>query len=150
MITRPTPLEIRPASTQDLRRIHEIHAELNRPARDTYLVEEFLIGWIGDEPIGCAGTSVYQDGAYFYGLAVRRKWQKQGIGSQLMKARIDILRELPTQYVVALVMFWNSRFFRKFGFAPIRRDQMPLSASVYSDLVNPSLKRSAVMIRSLP
>ena len=143
-------VEIRRASPLDLSQIRAIHQELNRPTRGPYAHGDFLIAWKGKEPIGCAGTSVYEDAAYFYGLAVRRDWQKQGIGSQLMQARIDVLRGAGIRYAVALVMFWNCRFFREFGFSPIRRELLPSSASVYSDITNPLLKRSAVMIRSLP
>jgi N-acetylglutamate synthase-like GNAT family acetyltransferase len=143
-------IEIRRASILELNQITAIHRELNRPARASYSSEEFLIAWKDDEPIGCAGTSMHGDGAYFYGLAVRREWQKQGVGSQLMQARLNALHDTKSRFAVALVMFWNSRFFRKFGFLPIRRELLPPSAAVYSDITNPSLRRSAVMIRFLP
>jgi N-acetylglutamate synthase-like GNAT family acetyltransferase len=141
--------EIRKASKTDLNHIQAIHRELNRPPRDSYPHEEFLIAWIDGEAIGCAGASVYQDGGYFYGLAVRRDWQKQGVGGKLMQARIDALSGTGAHYAIALVMFWNSRFFRKFGFAPIKRELLPSSATFHADIKNPSLRRSAVMLRSM-
>ncbi len=141
-------LQIRPASVDEERHLHRIHQELKRPARDTYPPEEFLIAWLEDEAVGCAGTAVHQDGAYFYGLAVRKAWQRQGVGSQLMQARIDLLAGTKMNYAIALVMFWNSRFFRKFDFAPVKRNALPQSAGFHADLTNPLLRRSAVMVRS--
>lgn len=141
--------EIRSASIEDERHLHDIHQELNRPMRNVYLANEFLVAWLDEEAIGCAGTALYQDGAYFYGLAVRKQWQRQGVGTQLMQARIDLLGGTTVSYAVALVMFWNSRFFRKFGFTPIKRHLLPKSAIFHSDLTNPLLRRSAVMVRSV-
>jgi N-acetylglutamate synthase-like GNAT family acetyltransferase len=142
-------IEILRASNADRDRIQEIHRELNRPARDSYACSEFIIAWKEGEAVGCAATSAYQDGGYFYGLAVRRSWQNQGIGGQLMQARIDALSGARADYAVALVMFWNSRFFRKFGFAPTKRELLPASATFHADIKNPLLRRSAVMLLSM-
>jgi hypothetical protein len=67
----------------------------------------------------------------------------------MMKARLDALSRTGADYAVALVMFWNSPFFRKFGFAPVKREAMPSSAAFHADLMNPLLRRSAVMLRSM-
>jgi N-acetylglutamate synthase-like GNAT family acetyltransferase len=142
-------LQIRRASAEDEPYIRDVHQELNRPARGLYQCSDFLIAWIDGDLAGCAGTTVYQDGAYFYGLAVRKRWQRQGIGSRLMQARIDAVAGTSLSYAVALVMFWNSRFFRKFAFTPINRKMLPSSATFHADLTNPAFRRSAVMLRSL-
>jgi N-acetylglutamate synthase-like GNAT family acetyltransferase len=45
-------------------------------------------------------------------------------------------------------MFWNSRFFRKHGFEPVKRTEMPASAAHFRELSDPVFRRSSVMLRS--
>lgn len=142
-------IEVLPAMPADTAQIRAIHAGLNRPARDEYVAQEFLIAWHEGEAVGCAGIAIHADGGYFYGLAVVRSRQRQGIGSLLMVARLDRLREYDADYAVALAMFWNSRFFRKHGFAPLKRSLLPASALWHRDISNPTWNRSAVMFKSL-
>jgi N-acetylglutamate synthase-like GNAT family acetyltransferase len=143
-------VEIRAAASErDVELIRSIHVELNRPLRDAYWASEYLIAWLDGLAVGCAATTVYAEGGYFYGLAVRRGWRRQGIGGQLMEARIGALRALGAEYAVALAMFWNSRFFRSHGFEPVKREVLPTSAMHHLDLVNPAYRRSAVMLRRL-
>lgn len=129
--------------------IREIQRELRRPSRSDWKPSEYLIAWRDGTAVGCAATAFHGEGGYFYGLAVRREWQRQGIGSQLMEARLDALRFLHAEYAVALVMFWNSRFFRKHGFTPVNRNLLPASALHHADLTNPAYARSATMLRPI-
>jgi N-acetylglutamate synthase-like GNAT family acetyltransferase len=142
-------VEIRIARVQDCDLIQALQRELSRPLREQYCAREYLIAWREGIAVGCAATSLHQNGGYFYGLAVKREWQRQGIGGQLMEARVDALLDLRAEYAVALAMFWNSRFFRNHGFAPVKRSDLPLSASCHEDLSNPAYRRSAVMLRNL-
>jgi hypothetical protein len=66
-----------------------------------------------------------------------------------MLARLEGLRAMHAGYAVALVMFWNSRFFRAHGFAPFKRGELPLLGASHADLTNPAFRRSAVMLRGL-
>jgi N-acetylglutamate synthase-like GNAT family acetyltransferase len=142
-------VEIRKGTKHDCDTIREIQRELRRPWRTECSASEYLIAWRGGAAVGCAATALHAEGGYFYGLAVRREWQRQGIGSQLMEARLDALRALQGDYAVALAMFWNSRFFRRHGFAPVKRNLLPASALHHPDLTNPAYARSAAMLRSL-
>jgi N-acetylglutamate synthase-like GNAT family acetyltransferase len=142
-------VEIVRAREQDCDLIQAIQRDLRRPIRERCSANEYLIAWGEGTALGCAATAVYEEGGYFYGLAVRRQWQRQGIGGQLMEARLDALRILRAQYAVALAMFWNSRFFRAHGFAPVKRSDLPPSASYHADLKNAAYRRSAVMLRLL-
>jgi N-acetylglutamate synthase-like GNAT family acetyltransferase len=142
-------VEIRTARETDCELIRKIQLDLKRPPREDYRADDFLIAWQDKIAIGCAATSVLPGGGYFYGLAVRREWQRKGIGSQLMRARLDSLRAAHARYAVALVMFWNSRFFRAHGFSPIKRSELPRLGAAHSELTNPAFRRSAVMLRGL-
>lgn len=142
-------VEIRPAAELDCELIQTIQRELRRPSRESYHAGEYLIAWVAGIAVGCAATAVHEKSGYFYGLAVRRAWQRQGIGGQLMAARLDALRRGRADHAVALAMFWNSRFFRKHGFAPAKRSELPRSAAHHSDLTNPAYRRSAVVLQYL-
>lgn len=138
---------IRPATEDDIEQIARLHKGLNRPSRVHYRAGEFLVAFSGATLVGCAGTALNKDAAYFYGLAVARDWQRLGIGSRLMQARLDVLPTTRARFAVALVMFWNTRFFRKFLFRTIKRTHLPESARMFDDLVNSLFRRSAVMLR---
>jgi N-acetylglutamate synthase-like GNAT family acetyltransferase len=142
-------IEIIKATEQDHETIGEIQRELRRPLRTDCRASEYLIAWLDGTAVGCAGMALYLEGSYFYGLAVRREWQRHGIGSQLMEARLDAVHALQAEYAVALVMFWNSRFFRKHGFTPVKRNLLPASALHHPDLMNPAYAKSAAMLRSI-
>ena len=126
--------------------IQQIHSELKRPFRTDFKAHEFLIAWDDGLAVGCAATALLEQSGYFYGLAVRRRWQRQGIGGQLMQARLDLLRVVKAKNAVALVMFWNSRFFRSHGFSPIKRNLLPSGVLNHPDLTNPMYKRSSAMV----
>jgi len=142
-------VEIYQATAEDVSSILAIQRELNRPLRPEYPVSEYLLVRKDGDVVACAGTCIYRDGAYFYGLAVKRDWQRQGIGSQLMRARLEAAKTAQVEYALALAMFWNSRFFRKHGFAPIKRTLLPASAQFHSDLADSAYRRSAAMLRRL-
>jgi N-acetylglutamate synthase-like GNAT family acetyltransferase len=146
---QPMPVEIYQATAKDISSIRAIHSDLKRPLRPTYPASEYLLARKDGDVVGCAGTCLYEDGAYFYGLAVKRAWQRQGIGSQLMKARLEVAEAVQVDYAVALAMFWNTRFFRKHGFAPVKKPLLPASALFHSDLTDPVYRRSATMLRLL-
>jgi N-acetylglutamate synthase-like GNAT family acetyltransferase len=146
---QPMPVEIYQATAQDISSISAIHRDLKRPLRPTYPASEFLLARKDGDIVGCAGACIYKDGAYFYGLAVKRDRQRQGIGSQLMKARLEVAESAQVDYAIALAMFWNSRFFRKHGFAPVKKTLLPASAQFHSDLADPAYRRSAAMFRLL-
>jgi N-acetylglutamate synthase-like GNAT family acetyltransferase len=109
--------------------------------------QEFLIARVDEILVGSAATSPNKEGGYFYGLAVRREWQNRGIGSALMMRRLDDLEKSGRSYAVALVMFWNSSFFRHFGFTPVPRISLPLSSKVHPELLDAKFKRSSTMVR---
>ena len=142
-------ISIRPATEEDWAVIRGIHEDLRRPLRTNCYPLEFLIAWRDGVGVGCAGTARNSEGAYFYGLAVKRSCQRKGIGSALMTARIESLDGSHLKYAFALAMFWNSRFFRKFGFTSLNRSDLPASATTHTDLAEGAFKRSCVMFRRL-
>jgi len=143
---QPMPVEIYQATAEDISSICAIHRDLKRPLRSAYPASEYLLAREDGEVVGCAGISICKNGAYFYGLAVKREWHRRGVGSQLMKARIELAKAAQVEVAVALAMFWNSRFFRKHGFFPVKRALLPAAAHFHPDLADPAYRRSAAML----
>jgi ribosomal protein S18 acetylase RimI-like enzyme len=84
-------------------------------------------------------------GGYLYGLAVERRCQRLGVGSQLTRARIDRIRGSGATLAVVIAMFWNVGFFRKLGFTSVPRSALPFVVRRLADFRNPLYKRSAVL-----
>jgi N-acetylglutamate synthase-like GNAT family acetyltransferase len=82
-------VEIRPATEADCGQIRAIHEELRRPRRESYEAKEYLLAWIEGVAVGCAATTAHEDGVYFHGLAVRKGWQRKGVGGELMQGRCE-------------------------------------------------------------
>jgi N-acetylglutamate synthase-like GNAT family acetyltransferase len=139
---------IRPAAFSDWPAIRGLYADLNRPKRRVR-VSEYLVAVSASRLIGCAAVRLFRGGGYLYGLAVRRECQRRGAGRQLTLARIERIRASGASGAVVMAMFWNTGFFRKLGFATVRRDVLPAAALRLGDFRNPLYKRSAILWRTL-
>ena len=135
---------LRPALQADRQAIIDVHRSLNRPSRRV-LISEYLVAESGGEILGCAAVRLFPKEGYLYGLAVRREFQRSGLGAALTRARMDRIRRNGGTVAVVLAMFWNVGFFRKLGFATIRRDELPARIRSIADFRNPLYKRSAAL-----
>jgi len=135
---------VRLASPADRAAIREIHESLHRPRR-RIRIAEYLIAEDNDRILGCAAVRIFSNGGYLYGLAVRRDSQRAGVAAGLTHARLQAVRNSGGDLAVVMAMFWNVGFFRKLGFAIIRRDELPPAIRRLADFRNPLYKRSAVL-----
>jgi amino-acid N-acetyltransferase len=74
--------------------------------------------------VGSAGLEVYADGALLRSVAVARQQQGQGLGHDLTSAAIQWAREIGAP-AVYLLTTTAERFFPKFGFECIQRQDVP-------------------------
>jgi N-acetylglutamate synthase-like GNAT family acetyltransferase len=135
---------IRPALMADRRSIVQLHRSLHRPLRRV-LISEYFVAEREGEIVGCAAVRVFPTAGYLYGLAVRQDCRRAGIGAALVSARMAAIAGAERKVAVLLAMFWNVAFFRKLGFATVRRDELPPMIRRIGDLRNPRYKRSAVL-----
>jgi N-acetylglutamate synthase-like GNAT family acetyltransferase len=145
--------EVSLANAGDLCAIQEIYTALRRPKRTRLCLDEYLVARGDGQVIGCAGLQLIKVGSdcegYLYGLAVRKEYQRKGIGAALTEARIATVRKSHGTRATALAMFWNVAFFRILGFSTIRRSELPPAILALDDLVSARYRRSAVMVRSV-
>ena len=95
--------------------------------------------------VGTAGLELYADGALLRSVAVEPSCQGRKLGHQLTDAAL-LLASAHGADTVFLLTTTAERFFPKFGFEPIARDQVPQSVrgSVESQSACPA---SAIVMR---
>jgi amino-acid N-acetyltransferase len=118
---------IEPASERDLPEVRALLGRLHLPLVG---VEEhlptMLVAREGEEIVGTAALELYADGALLRSVAVEPQRQGQQLGHQLTDAAL----QLATAHGVSSVFLLTTtaeRFFPKFGFEQIDREQVPPS-----------------------
>jgi N-acetylglutamate synthase-like GNAT family acetyltransferase len=140
---------IRKAHKRDWQRIAGLHSSHNRPIRRDPSISDYFVAFASDELIGTSAVHFKSDTGYLYGLVVARQWRKQGIGHALLYACLDHLRKARVKRVLALVMFWNIRFFRKHGFTLIKRTSIPAAVDIHEDFTQEWSRHSALLCADL-
>jgi N-acetylglutamate synthase-like GNAT family acetyltransferase len=145
--------DVSAARSDDLREIQAIYIALRRPQRPKVRLEDYFVALQGGSLVGCAAVQlVAMDSGlegYLYGLAVRREFQRQGIGAALTEARIERVQASHGTRVTALAMFWNVAFFKRLGFETVKRHDLLPAILELSDFVDVRYRRSAVVVRSV-
>ena len=90
--------------------------------------------WIADHrgsPVGVAGVERYGDAALLRSVAVDPAWRDTGIGRTLVET-VLVTARTEGAHSVYLLTTTAERYFPRFGFEPIDRDEVPdsLRASV--------------------
>src|SRR5688572_25727703 len=118
---------IEPARHSDLPQVHELLGRCNLPlAGIDKHVTTMLIAREQGSVVGTAALELYADGALLRSVAVDPSYQGMGVGHQLTDAalRLAEARQAPAVFVLTTTA---ERFFPKFGFEQITRDDVPAS-----------------------
>ena len=118
---------IEPATERDLPGIHALLERLRLPLAgvDEHL-PTMLVARDGEEIIGTAALEMYADGALLRSVAVEPRQQGKRLGHQLTDAALQLAATRGAR-TVFLLTTTAERFFPKFGFEPINREQVPAS-----------------------
>ena len=123
---------IRKARIQDVRQIQLLinrfaKQELMLPRSLSKVYESLRDFWVcrqNNQVVACCALHiVWQDLAEIRSLAVKKPWQKRGIGRQLVKAAICEARELGCKSI--FVLTYIPDYFKSLGFRKISRDKLP-------------------------
>jgi len=137
---------IQSATVRDLPEIRALLQQLHLPLAG---VEEhlptILVAKDGEQVIGTAGLELYADGALLRSVAVAPHQQGKHLGHQLTDAAVRLASARGAS-AVFLLTTTAERFFPKFGFEQIARDEVPHSVrhSVEFESACPS---SAIVMR---
>ena len=119
MIESPTERDL-PQIRALLERLH-----LPRAGVDDHL-STMLVAREGELIVGTAGLELYADGALLRSVAVEPRWQGRQLGHQLTDAALRLATTSGAS-TVFLLTTTAERFFPKFGFEQIDREQVPPS-----------------------
>jgi amino-acid N-acetyltransferase len=89
-------------------------------------VATLLVARQDDVVVGSAALEVYRDGALLRSVAVAAELQRRGLGRDLTDAAIRMARDLGVADLYLLTTT-AERFFPKFGFRTIDREDVPTS-----------------------
>ncbi len=122
---------------------------LPRSLSDIYeSLRDFWICEFNNRIIGCCALHVtWKDLAEVRSLAVNKRYQRRGIGRQLINAAINEARELGCKSVFALTYIPD--YFRKYGFRRISKERLP--HKIWAECINcpkfPDCKEVALIKR---
>ena len=98
--------------------------------------------------VGAAALEVYADGALLRSVAVAPELQRRGVGHQLTDAAIELAKETGAP-AVYLLTTTAERFFPKFGFERIGRNEVPAGVQTSIEFTSACPTSATVMRRVL-
>lgn len=135
------------------RDLSEIRALLERSQLPLAGVDEhlptMLVARAGERIVGAAGLEWYADGALLRSVAVEPQWRDKRLGHRLTEAALRIGAERGAS-AVFLLTTTAERFFPKFGFEPIDREQVPPSVRMSVEFQSACPASAIVMRKRLP
>jgi amino-acid N-acetyltransferase len=118
---------IGPANVHDLPAAHDLLERLHLPlAGVDEHVQTLIVARDGSHVVGTAAVELYPDGALLRSVAVDPSRQGRRLGHQLTEAALNLARAHGAD-TVFLLTTTAERFFPRFGFEPITRDDVPAS-----------------------
>jgi amino-acid N-acetyltransferase len=137
---------IEAATAPDLPAVHALLARHQLPLDgvDAHL-DTMIVAREGSALAGVAAVELYRDGSLLRSLAVDPAFQGQRLGHRLTEAALQLART-PGAETVFLLTTTAERFFPRFGFEQIQRDEVP--ASVQSSVeFRSACPASAIVMR---
>jgi amino-acid N-acetyltransferase len=98
--------------------------------------------------VGTAALELYSDGALLRSVAVSAEHQGRGLGHELTEAAIAFARDRDAP-AIYLLTTTAERFFPKFGFEPITRDDVPQRVQTSIEFTSACPSTATVMRKSL-
>jgi amino-acid N-acetyltransferase len=138
---------VRPATPADLTGIEGLLTRSGLPldgVRDA--LPTFVVAQAGDDIVGVAGLEVCCDNALLRSVAVADPWRSHGVGRALV-ARVIAdaeARGIPALYLLTTTA---EHYFPKFGFHPVRREDVPGDIRATAEFTSACPASAVVMCR---
>ncbi len=120
------PWELRPAFADDIKAVEVLLRSHDLPLDGVadFLDRSYIIAETDGDVAGCAGVEIYADHGLLRSVAVAHPLQGLGLGDALVTALVDLARSNGLQ-TLSLLTTDASRYFRRFGFETVAREQLP-------------------------
>jgi amino-acid N-acetyltransferase len=129
--------------------VHELLGQCNLPLAgiDQHVATMLIVREQGNV-VGTAALELYADGALLRSVAVDPSYQGRGLGHQLTDAALSLAeaRQAPAVFVLTTTA---ERFFPKFGFEQITRDDVPTSVKASVEFESACPASATVMRKRL-
>jgi N-acetylglutamate synthase-like GNAT family acetyltransferase len=121
-------------------------ANIGPPLRGPIKRETFIVR-AGGRAVGFAGMDFVGDrAAILHGIAVEREYRHRGIGSALIRHRINIARARGIHTVAFVTMYYHFNFYKRRGFRTCPRKDLPEPLKSYRMFISPRYMKCAVMV----
>ena len=116
---------IRRATRSDQRRVEQLLSSLHLPTAGVAdWIDRFWVADHAGSPVGVAGVEQYGNAALLRSVAVDPSWRDTGIGRTLVETALATARAEGADSVYLLTTT-AERYFPRFGFERITRDEVP-------------------------
>ena len=141
---------IETATGGDLAAVHQLLERHGLPLDgvDAHL-QTMIVAREGSRLVGVAAVELYRDGSLLRSVAVDPAFQGRQVGHRLTEAALDLARARGAE-TVFLLTTTAQRFFPRFGFEPIGRDDVPASVRVSVEFQSACPASAVVMRKRLP
>ena len=140
---------IESATDRDLPEIHALLDRLDLPLAGVEdHMGDVLVAREDEHVVGTAALELYADGALLRSVAVDPRRQGARLGHQLTRAALDLAATRGAD-TVFLLTTTAERFFPRFGFEPIPRDDVPASVQQSVEFQSACPASAIVMRRRL-
>jgi amino-acid N-acetyltransferase len=95
-------------------------------------ISAFLLAYDGQNLAGCAALERYGDSALLRSVATDKRFRGRGLGQTLVWRVLEMARSQGIQTVVLLTTTAD-KFFARFGFSVISRDEVPEAVKVSAE-----------------
>ena len=137
------------ASESDVPKVRALLERLHLPLAGVDGLQTMLVAREGEQIIGTAALEMYADGALLRSVAVEPREQGRRLGHQLTDAALQ-LAATHGAHTVFLLTTTAERFFPKFGFEQILREQVPASVRESVEFQSACPASAIVMRKQLP
>jgi amino-acid N-acetyltransferase len=125
---------MRPATATDLPAVLELLEANKLPTEGVQNhLEHFLLEFVADDLIACAGLEIHGEAGLLRSVAVAEEHRSQGLGSKLVQT---ILEQAHKQRLSSLSLLTTTaqHYFPRFGFQTTPRASLPESLNVSAEL----------------
>ncbi|HEX6049300.1 MAG TPA: arsenic resistance N-acetyltransferase ArsN2 [Gemmatimonadaceae bacterium] len=148
MSATPTPsVHVRAAIPGDLPAVERLVTRSGLPLdglRDAF--PAFVVAEAGDDVVGVAGMEVCCNNALLRSVAVADEWRAHGVGRALVNR---VISDAEARGISALYLLTTTaeRYFPKFGFRSVARDQVPDDIRATTEFTTACPASAVVMCR---
>ena len=137
------------ANDDDLPEVRSLLQRLSLPLEGVDDRLKMLVAREDGHVVGTAALELYEGGALLRSLAVDPRRQGKRLGHELTEAALRLAAQHRAD-AVFLLTTTAERFFPKFGFEPIARDDVPLSVQASVEFRSACPASAIVMRKHLP